>query len=203
MSKGIFISVEGPNGAGKSTFIKKLSEKLPSSFHVVLTQEPTKTPFGEFVKKAQGALKGLEYAHLIWADRYYHIQHFVLPLLIEGKAVISDRYIESSIVLQSFDGVPVDQVWELNKDFIIPDISIILLASETQLNERLLQRDSLSNFEKRMTRSQEVDGYYMAADFLANKGFRHLIYQNNTEDDLRKNIDDVSDKVMSIIYPGL
>lgn len=199
MSKGIFISVEGPNGVGKSTFIKKLSEKLSSSFQVILTQEPTKTPFGEFVKRNEGALKGLEYAHLIWADRYYHIQHFVLPLLAEGKVMISNRYIESSIVLQSFDGVPVDQVWELNKNFIIPDISIILLARKDLLDERLQQRDVLSDFEKRMTRRQEVDGYRAAADFLANKGFRHLIYQNNTEDDLEKNIDDVFDRIMSIV----
>jgi len=197
MKKGIFISVDGPNGAGKSTFIKKLLERLSVSFPVTLTREPTETPFGEFVKRNEGSLKGIEYARLIWADRYYHIQQFVLPFLAERKVVITDRYIESSIVLQNFDGVPVNQIWELNKDFIIPDISIILLANDDLLVERLHQRNALSNFEKRMTRRQEVDGYRAAVAFLADKGFRHLLYQNDTEDDLGKNINDVFDVIMS------
>jgi len=199
MNKGIFISVEGPNGTGKSTFIRELSTKLSDYCPVALTREPTETPFGEFVKRNEGALKGMEYARLIWADRYYHVQQFILPNLAEGKVVISDRYIESSIVLQGFDGVPVNQVWELNKNFIIPDISIILLADDNLLVERLQQRDTLSNFEKRMTRRQEIEGYRAAAIFLADKGFRHLIFQNDTEADLERSIIDVFDVIMSTI----
>ncbi len=199
MSKGIFVSIEGPNGAGKSTFIRELSTKLSERFPVALTREPTETPFGEFVKRNEGALKGMEYARLIWADRYYHVQKFILPILAEGKVVISDRYIESSIVLQGFDGVPADHVWELNKDFIIPDISIILLADENLLVERLRQRGTLSDFEKRMTRRQEIEGYQSAANFLAGKGFRHLIFQNDTEADLERGINDVFDVIMSTI----
>lgn len=100
--------------------------------------------------------------------------------------MISDRYIESSIVLQGFDGVSADQVWELNKDVVIPDVSIILLADDNLLAERLQQRDALSDFEKRMTPRQEIEGYRAAVDFLEDKGFRHLFFQNNTEDDLEK-----------------
>lgn len=199
MNKGIFISVEGPNGTGKSTFIKELSTKLSKCFPVAVTREPTETPFGEFVKRNEGALKGMEYARLIWADRYYHVQQFILPALDEKKIVISDRYIESSIVLQGFDGVPVDQVWMLNKDFIIPDISIILLADNNLLADRLQQRDTLSDFEKKMTRHQETEGYRTAVDFLAGKGFRHLIFQNDTKEDLKKSIVDVIDVIISTI----
>lgn len=199
MNKGIFISVEGPNGSGKSTFIRGLSTKLSEHFPVTLTREPTETPFGEFVKRNEGALKGMEYARLIWADRYYHVRQFILPSLAEGKIVISDRYIESSIVLQGFDGVPANQVWELNKAFIIPDISIILLADDNLLAVRLQQRYALSDFEKKMTRRQEIEGYRAAANFLANKGFRHLIFQNDTEADLERSINDVFDVIISAI----
>ena len=164
-----------------------------------MTREPTETPFGEFVKRNEGALKGVEYARLIWADRYYLVRQFVLPDLAKGKVVISDRYIESSIVLQGFDGVSADQVWELNKNFVIPDISIILLAKDNLLAERLQQRDTLSDFEKRMTRRQEIERYQAAADFLADKGFRHLIFQNDTENDLERSIGDIFDVIMSTI----
>lgn len=199
MSKGAFISVEGPNGAGKSTFIKTLASKLSGHFPVAVTREPSETPFGEFVKRNEGTLKGIAYARLIWADRYYHIQQLVLPALSEGKVVISDRYIESSIVLQGFDGVSADQVWELNKDVVIPDVSIILLADDNLLAERLQQRGTLSDFEKRMTPRQEIEGYRAAVDFLEDKGFRHLFFQNNTEDDLEKSIGNVFDLIMSTI----
>lgn len=198
MSKSAFISVEGPNGVGKSTFIKTLASKL-SGLSGSRDPEPSETPFGKFVKRNEGTLKGIAYARLIWADRYYHIQQLVLPALSEGKVVISDRYIESSIVLQGFDGVSADQVWELNKDVVIPDVSIILLADDNLLAERLQQRDALSDFEKRMTPRQEIEGYRAAVDFLEDKGFRHLFFQNNTEDDLEKSIGNVFDLIMSTI----
>ena len=111
----------------------------------------------------------------------------------------SQIVLESSIVLQGFDGVSADQVWELNKDVVIPDVSIILLADDNLLAERLQQRDALSDFEKRMTPRQEIEGYRAAVDFLEDKGFRHLFFQNNTEDDLEKSIGNVFDLIMSTI----
>lgn len=128
------------------------------------------------MKRNEGTLKGIAYARLIWADRYYHIQQLVLPALSEGKVVISDRYIESSIVLQGFDGVSADQVWELNKDVVIPDVSIILLADDNLLAERLQQRDALSDLKKNdsASRNRRIPG---GGRFLEDKGFRHLFFK--------------------------
>ena len=50
-----------------------------------------------------------------------------------------------------------------------------------------------------MTRNQETEGYRRAADFLAGKGFRHLIFQNNIKEDLEKSIIDVIDVIISTI----
>ena len=105
MRKGLFISVDGPNGAGKTTFIRTLVENLSVNYDVYDTREPSPTSFGTFVKKNEGGLKGMQYAQLIWADRHYHLQTCVQPQLSLGKIVVCDRYIDSSFVLQGFDGV--------------------------------------------------------------------------------------------------
>ena len=199
MKNGIFVTVDGPNGVGKSSFIDALSEKISSSFPLYLTRESSPTQFGEFVKRYEHHLSGVSYARLIWSDRYFHIENFVLPELKSGKVVISDRYVESSFVLQGFDNVPIDKIWDLNKDFIIPDISIILLAAPILLEERLSQRKYLSNFEKRMTRDQEVYAYREAVNFLSEKGFQFLVYENNTIEDFERNVNEVYDRICSLM----
>ena len=98
------------------------------------------------------------------------------------KIVVCDRYIDSSFVLQGFDGVSEEQIWELNKSFLRPDLNIILLADPEILQKRLQKRESLSAFEKRMTREEEIYMYRKAIDFLSRKNIPHIIYMNNTYD---------------------
>lgn len=190
---GIFITVEGPNGVGKSTFIKGLQEILLEENMVFLTREPTNTNFGNYVRKNEGMLDGEPYAYLIAADRCYHLKKFVVPALNEGKVVISDRYIESSLVLQSYDGVMIDDIWRLNGNFLVPDLSIILLGKEEVLEDRLSKRSELTCFEKKMTRRDEVEGYIKAAEFLKDKGFNVVKFYNNTETELHSNLQYVHD----------
>lgn len=198
MKKGIFVCVDGPNGSGKSLFIESLVEKLNSSFSVYQTKEPTPTAFGEFVKKNEGGLKGIRYAYLIWADRYYHMENYVLPQLEDGKIVISDRFIHSSLVLQEFDGVPYEKIWDLNCSFQTPDLSIVLTAEPHILANRLSQRKILSTFEKKMTRQEEIDGYKKAVQFLESKNMHHVVYLNNTMDDFRNNVEDAFRRISTL-----
>lgn len=199
MNNGVFITVEGPNGVGKSSFIETLSQKLSKAFPLFFTREPSPTEFGDFVKTHEHNLSGMSYAQLICSDRYFHVEKFVLPKLKSGAVVISDRYIESSFVFQGFDGIPVEEIWQMNKGFLIPDISIVLLADPEFLEKRLSQRAELSRFEKKMTREQEVYAYRNAVDYLSNKGFQFLIYENNTLEDLEKNSCEVCDKICSLM----
>lgn len=188
-----FITVEGPNGVGKSTFIKKLEEALSTSYKVYTTKEPSDTEFGNYVKKNEGGLQGEAYAYLVAADRSYHLNNYVEPALDRGEIVISDRYIESSLVLQVYDGVMTEDVWRLNCCFRIPDLSIILLGNERTIAERLSKRENLTHFEKKMTRDDELTGYMKAADFLKDKGFHIILFNNNTEADMINNINKVKD----------
>lgn len=192
---GLFITLEGPNGVGKTTFIKKLSECLEKTHSVVLTREPTDTEFGKYVRYNEGKLKGNAYAYLIAADRCNHLEHIVEPELSRNKVVICDRYIESSLVLQAFDGVNLEDIWRINSGFRVPDISIILLAKEDTLSKRLSERDNLTHFEKRMTREEEIKGYIRANEFLKKRDFNTLLLYNDNEKDIKISIKQVLDMI--------
>ena len=187
-SNGVFICVEGPNGAGKTTFVKKLYSELCENHNVFLTKEPTNTELGNLCRNLEGKLDKLSYAYLICADRCNHIQTDILPHINSEEIVISDRYIASSLVYQGFDGVPNDIIWKLNKNFFIPEINIFILADEKVLADRLSERNHFSDFEKRMTRGEELKSYIQAQDFLIKKGYNCITLYNNTIDELDKNV---------------
>lgn len=180
---GCFITIEGPNGVGKSTFIHLLEEHLLKYKKVYTTKEPSTTSFGKYVQSNEGNLSGKSYAHLIAADRCYHIENFIMPNLKKYDIVLCDRYIESSLVLQYYDGVDLDYIWDLNKTFLVPDISLILTANIQVIEKRLNERQVLTAFEKRMTRKMEIELYLQAADFLKKKGFNIFNYTNNSKED--------------------
>ncbi len=199
---GLFITIEGPNGVGKTTFIKKIAECLEKMYSVVITREPTDTEFGIYVRNNEGKLKGNAYAYLIAADRCNHLESIIEPALNENKVVICDRYIESSLVLQAFDGVKLEDIWRLNSKFRVPDISIILIAKEETLSKRLSEREKLTDFEKRMTRDNEIKGYIHANEFLKNQDFNMMLLYNETERDLEINIQKVLDMISKLEENG-
>lgn len=52
-------------------------------------------------------------------------------------------------MLQEYDGVKIEDIWRLNCNFMVPDLSIILLGAEEILKCRLLERNELTRFEKK------------------------------------------------------
>lgn len=197
--KGIFISVDGPNAVGKGTYIDALYHALASKHTTYVTKEPTATKLGRFAKTNEGGLSGLPYAFLIAADRCLHIETEILPRLENGEIIISDRYVESSFVLQKFDGVSYEAIWALNSKFIIPNLSILLLADQNIISQRLSQRTELSAFEKRMTRQDELVYYSDAKEFLIAKGYNYLVQQNNTTSDLETNVHEAILKIQRLL----
>ena len=196
MYGGVFISVDGPNAVGKGTYITALSEALSVKHNIYVTKEPTTTRLGLFAKTNEGELSGLPYAYVIAADRCLHIEREILPHLQNGDVVISDRYVDSSFALQKYDGVSFETLWTLNSKFIIPNLSILLLANPDVITKRLEQRKELSSFEKRMTRQEEIEYYSNAVHFLSSKGYSFLVQQNNTTKDLAANIQEALSRLL-------
>lgn len=193
----IFITIEGPNGVGKTTFIDSLKNALAPRT-VYTTKEPSPTDFGRYVKNNEGALHGKSYAYLIAAERCNHIENYVIPALKKYDIVLCDRYVESSLVLQYYDGVSLDFIWKLNEDFLVPNLSIILIAQSDNLSSRLSQRESLSEFEKVISRSEEVKLYLNAYHYIKQKGFNPIILNNDTLENQSSNIVKVKQIISSM-----
>ncbi|ATR93399.1 dTMP kinase [Porphyromonas gingivalis] len=182
----MFIAIDGPNGVGKSTIAETVQKEMADR-GIILTREPSDTGFGQYVKANEGAYSGEHYGMLIASDRRYHIDTIIKPNLDNGKVVICDRYIASSLVLQRFDGVSTRKIWEMNKNILVPDVYVILLADEKELERRLKKRQVFSMFEKKMSRAQEIKYFTEAIRYLKDKGF-NVIQLNNNDGELNDNV---------------
>jgi len=193
--KGIFVTFEGPNGVGKSSLLEGVANQLVKlDVDILRTKEPTLSPLGQFVRSAEENYRGRILACLVAADRYFNLENEVLPGLQEDKIVLSDRYIESSLVLQRLDGLDIKFIWSLNSQICIPDLSVILTASAEILEQRLSQRSSFGRFERTKSRAEELNYYLEAAEFLSKYGFNILLLDNGTIP-LRQNVKKVIQKI--------
>lgn len=129
LTRGKFIVLDGIDGAGTTTHCKLLEEWLESiDKEVLLTQEPTEGKIGtlirQYLRRDSESNDPLVDALLFAADRQEH-QTLIQTALEEGKVVVSDRYLESSLCYQGLqlDG---EFVLLINKHAIKPDITIIL-----------------------------------------------------------------------------
>lgn len=198
--KGMFITFEGPNGVGKSSLLDGIVNQLASpafSVDILRTKEPTLSPLGQFVRAAEEDYRGRILACLVAADRYFHLENEVLPALQGGKIILSDRYIESSLVLQRLDGLDIEFIWGLNSQILIPDLSVVLTASAGILEQRLIQRSSLSRFERTKSRAEELNYYLEAVEFLSKRGFNILLLDNGTTP-LDENVKKLVQKILTL-----
>jgi len=194
--EGLFITFEGPNGVGKSSVLSGVALQLRRlGYEVFETKEPTFSSLGQFVLNTEKKYRGKTLACLIAADRYFHLESEVLPELSKGKIVLSDRYIESSLVLQRFDNIEIGFIWSINQLINIPDLSVILRAKSDILELRLANRDKYSRFEKEISRDEEIKYYMDALEFLSKRDFNILLLEND-KSPLEQTVNEVIQKIL-------
>ena len=146
MSKrGFFIVFEGVDGGGKSTQIKLLTEYLQEKgYDVEHHMEPTHGQIGNllwsYMRSKNRSFTPETEALLFAADRIEHGKA-IREALEEGKVVISDRYLHSSLSYQGAAGVDVAWMKQLNKHALKPDLVILLDIDPDKSLERVSDRD--------------------------------------------------------------
>ena len=129
-----FITFEGPEGSGKTTLITAVYEMLLKSHSVIKTREPGGITISEMIREILLA-KGndMDYrteALLFAASRRQHLTEKVIPALNQGKVVLCDRFVDSSIAYQGYArGIGTEAVMEINRFAIedyMPDLTIYL-----------------------------------------------------------------------------
>ena len=130
-----FITFEGGEGCGKSTVLKAIKERLESEgVSVVLTREPGGTPIAEQIRnvildKGNTAMDGRTEALLYAASRRQHLVEKIWPALQEGKTVLCDRYLDSSLAYQGGARcLGIDEVLSINlfaTEGTYPDLTLL------------------------------------------------------------------------------
>jgi dTMP kinase len=135
MSKGLFITLEGPEGSGKSSAIKIVVEKLKAlGYEIVMTREPGGTPISEQIRNVILDNNNTEEdprteALLYAASRRQHLVEKIWPAINEGKIVICDRYLDSSLAYQGHArGLGIDNILKVNEyatEGTFPDLTLL------------------------------------------------------------------------------
>lgn len=122
--KGKFIVFEGVDGAGKSTILEKVTQKINEKYNniVFATREPGGASNAQaesirsfFISQLE-AFDPITLAYLYAASRNEHILKTVIPMVNDGKIVISDRFVYSSYVYQGLsNGIDIKTIYEINK----------------------------------------------------------------------------------------
>jgi dTMP kinase len=147
---GVFIAFEGIEGAGKGTQIERARAFLEGrGLSVIVTREPGGTEMGERLRAialdpSTGRLEPRAEALLFAASRTQHVASVIRPALAEGKCVICDRFIDSSLAYQGAGrGLGEQDILGLNvwgTQGLFPDM-VVLLHVEPELGLRRVGAD--------------------------------------------------------------
>jgi dTMP kinase len=156
--RGRFLVLEGLDGAGTTTQTAELARRLRArGIPAVATAEPTRGPVGSLIRLAlTDRLKGPKgrdfdraaLALLFAADRLDHVTTEILPRLADGRWVVSDRYVLSSLAYQTLD-LPAAFVEAINARAPAPDLTLFLdVPPEVALRRRRAEGSPAEIFER-------------------------------------------------------
>jgi len=132
VSRGLFVSFEGIDRSGKTTQARLLVDALGDD--AVPVREPGGTPVGEHIRavlKDQDLTIGAHAEALLFAAaRAELVAQVVRPALQDGRVVVSDRFVDSSLAYQGVArGLGVEEVARVNEwacGGLQPDLTILL-----------------------------------------------------------------------------
>ena len=202
MQKGSFIVFEGPDGSGKTTVCDIVCQKLKDKgFDIVHTREPGGIDIAEQIRAVildpkNTAMDSRTEALLYAASRRQHLIEKVLPAINDGKIVICERFVYSSLAYQGkARGIGYEGVKAIN-DFAIegckPDITIYLDVDEKTGQSRINDRGN----------KDRLDAESINFHHLVNEGYKEIIslFKDNVKIvDATKEIDTVVDNSLAII----
>ncbi|MCI0633052.1 MAG: dTMP kinase [Actinobacteria bacterium] len=173
-TNGLFVAFEGVEGSGKGTQIRLAREWLESQgIEVLVTREPGGTPVGEDLRNLllghdTGHIEPKTEALLFAASRAQHVATVIRPALAEGKVVICDRYIDSSVAYQGWArGLGEQDVLTLNvwaTQGLFPDLVLLLhLEPEAGLLRSLEEPDRIE-MEGEDFHAKVADAYLRIAE---------------------------------------
>jgi dTMP kinase len=130
--RGLFITLEGGDGAGKTTQIDNIERFFDKKGLVVVrTREPGGTAIGEKLRdilldRENTSMEAVTEMFIYAAARAQIVRELIIPSLDEGKIVICDRFVDSSVAYQAYGrglGSIVAEINETATGGLRPDIT--------------------------------------------------------------------------------
>ena len=193
----MFITFEGGEGSGKTSVIKRIEEKLiKMNYEVLVTREPGGSVVAEQIRKIILDSKNTSItteteALLFAASRTQHLEEIVLPALKEGKIVLCDRYVDSSLAYQAY-------ARDLGFDFVLsansyalkhlPELTFYLDVLPEIGLKRISERDDLNRLDKERKSFHEKvrQGYLKVLEMYPERVIK--IDSNGTIDQMEEDI---------------
>jgi len=146
--RGVFICIEGLDASGKTTHARRLVRNLRRrGFDAVYTTEPSLGEIGRFVRKQvlqrKRRVQSVMEALLFAVDRVDHVEKGIKPALEEGKIVVSDRYVYSSLAYQGAAGLDLKWIEEINRLALPPDLAIYMDVPPEVVVKRMKRKKSV------------------------------------------------------------
>lgn len=185
--KGTFICIEGLDASGKTTQTRRLVKELKRrGFEAMYTTEPSPGDIGKFIRthilqrkrRVPIAVEALLFA----VDRVDHLERRIKPALEEGKIVVSDRYVYSSLAYQGAAGLDLNWIQEINRSVIVPDLAIYIDIPPEVVVKRIKRKRSVMERLEVQRRVREV---YMK---FVKDGQLTLIDGNRPRDEVARDI---------------
>lgn len=200
---GKFIVFEGPDGSGKTTIIKKVKELLENKdYSISYYREPGGTQISEKIRSIiidnENYMMDPKTEALLFASsRAQLVAEKILPDLKEGKIVICDRFVMSSLLYQGLGrSLGIENIKMIN-DFatgdLKPDLTLFFNIDYKTALERKRANFSPDRLENEDLSFHKTifDGYLKMAD----------LYKDEIRKvDARKSINDLTEDVINIIY---
>lgn len=155
MGEGLFISLEGIDGSGKTSLIKYLQERF-LSYPLITIREPGGTAVSEKIREIllnvdNDLITARTEAILYAAARSQVVEQLVGPSLQQGKLVVADRYLDSTIAYQGYGrGLDLQFLHTLNQLCTggLRPHATILLDIEPQLGEKRRKHEKADRLEQ-------------------------------------------------------
>jgi len=196
---GKFIVFEGLDGSGLSTQALMLKEFLSKKGKkVILTKEQTDNAIGGLIKsflKKHFETSPLALQFLFVADRAYHLDKEIEPALKEGKIIISDRYLFSTLAFGALD-IDMEFLKTINSKFRKPDLTFIIDCSPEICLKRISgERFHAELFEEKEKLEKVRKNYLSLKDYFPNT---YIIDgdRNRTKEEVFDDIKKIVDKII-------
>ena len=180
MSRGLFISFEGTDGSGKTTQYRLFAEYLrQQGCEVVTTREPGGTPISEKIRNIildpdNTEMDDMTEALLFAAGRAQHVAQLIRPSVEEGKIVLCDRFMDSSIAYQGYARGLGDCVRIINEYAVAgmqPDLTFLLDLPPQAGRQRNVKAGKADRLEKQAMEfhSKVYEGYKKLAEIYSDR----------------------------------